>query len=586
MRLIFNVNAESIYREVFMKSPSSTTRRHFLKGSFSSAGLIGTGMALGSGWVEKANAAVIPDNSPEGIVSLNSGKIRGTIADGVRIYRGIPYGADTGGKNRFLPPQPVKKWQGVRDALEFGNMAPQSSGGPGSEPPPPTNNARITRTLFAPLTSQPESEDCLYLNVWSKGVGQKADRPVMVWLHGGGFISGSGASSLYDGINLCRRGDVVVVTINHRLGALAHLNLYPFIKDEKYKNSGMAGMLDAVQALEWVRDNIAAFGGNPNNVTIFGESGGGRKVSTLLATPAAKGLFHRAIIQSGPGLRFPTQEIAAMRTKILMEELGLTTDQTDKLLTIPFEKITAAQITAERKTIAQLPESAPFFDRYGWSPVICDALPNSPFDPEAPMESLDIPVMIGSNRHEMALFISPNKALDVIDMKMLRAQVKPLAGEFTDELIAIYQKQYPTENLRGILLLILADDRYRIDSIKLAERKSAKEAAPIYMYRFDWETPVWNGLLRASHALEIPFVFNNAQLSDAFTGGGPDAVQLSAVMSETWMSFARTGNPNNPMLPNWKPYEEKNRATMIFNDLSELENDPGSAERKAWKKIR
>ncbi|MGI1677622.1 MAG: carboxylesterase/lipase family protein [Cellvibrionaceae bacterium] len=568
-------------------SLSKSTRRHFLKGSVSTAGLIGTGLGLGATWSNQSEAKVLPDNNPKAIVKTTAGKIRGTIADGVRIYRGIPYGADTGGENRFLPPQPVEKWDGIRDALEFGNMAPQAGGIAGAGRP--LADARITSALFAPLTAQPQSEDCLFLNVWSKGVGKKANRPVMVWLHGGGFTSGSGASSLYDGINLCRRGDVVVVTINHRLGALAHLNLSPLNKDQygdKYKNSGMAGMLDAVQALEWVRDNIKQFGGDANNVTIFGESGGGRKVSTLLATPSAKGLFHRAIIQSGPGLRFPTQEIATLRTKILMEELGLTADQTDKLLAIPFEKIAAAQGVAERKTVAQLPESAPFFDRYGWSPVVCDALPHSPFDPEAPQESIDIPVMIGTNRHEMALFISPNKALDTIDMKMLKAQVKPFAGDKADELIATYQKQYPEENLRGILLLILADDRYRMDSIRLAERKSKKKAAPIYMYRFDWETPVWNGLLRASHALEIPFVFNNAQLSDAFTGGGPDAVQLSAVMSETWMSFARTGNPNNDMLAKWKPYDSKNRSTMLFSNSPELVNDPGSVERLAWQGIR
>ncbi|MGH1472591.1 MAG: carboxylesterase/lipase family protein [Cellvibrionaceae bacterium] len=564
-----------------------SSRRHFLKGGISSTGMVVSGIGLGSALSNKSNARVLPDNSAEGIIKTTAGKIRGTMADGVRIYRGIPYGADTGGKNRFLPPQPVKQWDGIRDALEFGNMAPQAGGFAGPGRPPA--DARITSTLFAPLTQQPQSEDCLYLNVWSKGVGKKANRPVMVWLHGGGFTSGSGASSLYDGINLCRRGDVVVVTINHRLGALAHLHLSPLNKDQygdKYKNSGMAGMLDAVQALEWVKDNIKEFGGDANNVTIFGESGGGRKVSTLLATPSAKGLFHRAIIQSGPGLRFPTQEIATLRTKILMEELGLTADQTDKLLMIPFEKIAAAQGVAERKTVAQLPESAPFFDRYGWSPVVCDALPHSPFDPEAPQESLDIPVMIGTNRHEMALFISPNKALDTIDMKMLKTQVKPFAGDKADELIATYQKQYPEENLRGILLLMLADDRYRMDSITLAERKSKKKAAPIYMYRFDWETPVWNGLLRASHALEIPFVFNNAQLSDAFTGGGPDAVQLSAVMSDTWMSFARNGNPNNDMIPNWAPYDSEKRSTLLFNDSLKLIDDPGSVERMAWKDIR
>ncbi len=390
---------------------------------------------------------------------------------------------------------------------------------------------------------------------------------------------------MYEGTNLCRRGDVVVVTLNHRLGALAHLNLAEF-GGEKFARSGMVGMLDIVKALEWVRDNIAQFGGDPNNVMIFGESGGGRKVSTLLAMPGAKGLFHRAVVHSGPGIRFPAAKIATRRAEIVMNELGLKTNQIEELQKIPFEKLIAVQALAERKVVAELPEGSSFFDGYGWSPVMGPDLPEWPFDPVASPAAKNIPIIIGSNRHEMALFISPNKNLDEVDEATLKNQVESFAGDHADHLIATYRKQYPQEELRGILLLALADDRYRMDSIKIAERRVQQGGAPTYMYRFDWETPVWDGLLRASHALEIPFAFDNAQLCHAFTGGGPDAVALAAVMSETWIQFARTGNPNNAVLPEWKAYDEKNRATMTFNDVSALQNDPGKAEREVWKKIR
>ena len=557
------------------------TRRRFIQTT--------SALGLGSLLVSHSSAAkVYPNPDPKAVVETTAGKVRGLIADGVHIFRGIPYGDDTGGKNRFKPPQPTKPWSGIRDTLEYGNMAPQGGGAPPNAGM--MRGARVTRSLFAPLNSQPHSEDCLYLNIWSNGVNQENNRAVMVWLHGGGFTSGSGASTLYDGINLARRGDVVVVTINHRLGALGYSHLAE-VGGSDYERSGMAGMLDIVQALEWVRDNIGNFGGDPNRVMIFGESGGGRKVSTLLGMPGAKGLFHRAVVHSGPGLRFTSTETANKRVHQLMQELGLQANQFDKLLDVPFEKIIAAQNTADRKVSASLPADVTFFERYGWAPVLGQDLLHWPFDPSGPDESLDVPVIVGCNRHEMALFITPNERMDRVDDATLLAQVQDMVGDSAETLIASYKKSHPHEDLRGILLLIASDDRYRMDSIKLAERKYArlsanKQAAPVYMYRFDWETPVWDGLLRAPHALEIPFVFGNAQLSSNFTGGGPDAVALSAIMSETWASFAKTGNPNNSVLPQWKPYTTQTRDTMLFNDRSELRSDPDSADRLAWVDIK
>lgn len=556
-------------------------RRQFIKAS----SVVGVSNLLFSGF---ANAKILANPDPKAVVETSAGKVRGLISDGVHIFRGVPYGDDTGGKNRFMPPQKPKQWAGVRDTLEYGNMAPQGGGAPPNAGM--MRGRRVTRSLFAPLNSQPQSEDCLYLNVWTNGVNQRSDRAVMVWLHGGGFTSGSGASSLYDGINLARRGDVVVVTINHRLGALGYSELSE-IGGSDFAGSGMAGMMDIVQALGWVKENIQRFGGDPNRVMIFGESGGGRKVSTLLGMPSAKGLFHSAVVHSGPGLRFTSNDTAHKRVVQLMKELGLNENQFDQLRQLPFDKIIAAQNTADRKVSATLPPDVTFFERYGWAPVLGPDLPHWPFDPSGPEESVDVPVIVGCNRHEMALFLTPNEKLDEVDDATLLSQVKGMVGEHAETIIASYKKSHPKENLRGILLLIASDDRYRIDSIKLAERKFERQqktsgAAPVYMYRFDWETPVWDGLLRAPHALEIPFVFGNAQLSSAFTGGGPDAVALSAVMSETWATFAKTGNPNNAVLPEWKPYETKNRNTMLFNDQNTLVSDPDSADRLAWQKIK
>ena len=556
-------------------------RRRFIQ----SSGALSLGSLLLN---NSASAKVYPNSDPKAVVETTAGKVRGLISDGVHIFRGVPYGDDTGGANRFMPPRPPQPWAGVRDTIEYGNMAPQSGAAPvgaGMQ-----SGARVTRTLFAPLNSQPQSEDCLYLNIWTNAVNKSANRAVMVWLHGGGFTSGSGASTLYDGINLAKRDDVVVVTLNHRLGALGYLHLTE-LGGEDYQRSGMAGMLDLIRALEWVRDNIKAFGGDPKRVMIFGESGGGRKTSTMLGMPGAKGLFHRAVVHSGPGLRFTSTETANKRAHQLMQELGLQSNQFDKLLQLPFEKIIAAQDSADRKVAAQLPPDVTFFERYGWAPVLGPDLPHWPFDPNGPDESIDVPVIVGCNRFEMALFFTPNKNLDVIDEATLTAQVKGMVGDNAESLIAAYRKTHPNEDLRGILLLIASDDRYRMDSIKLAERKYAKaatskKAAPVYMYRFDWETPVWDGLLRAPHALEIPFVFGNAQLSSAFTGGGPDAVALSAKMSEAWTSFAKTGNPNNKKLPEWKPYTSESRDTMLFNDECKLQSDPDSADRLAWSDIK
>jgi para-nitrobenzyl esterase len=432
--------------------------------------------------------------------------------------------------------------------------------------------ATITALIGVPPPEQ-EGEDCLSLNVLTPAVGEGGKRPVLFWCHGGGFTAGSGAGRFYNGTNLPIRGNVVVVTVNHRLGPFGYLYLGD-LAGEAYAASGNVGMLDLVAALEWVRDNIEAFGGDPGNVTIFGESGGGGKVSALLAMPAAQGLFQRAIIQSGPGLRMMSREKATENAANVLKTLEIAPKDVTRLSTLPVEQILQANARVNRNPLG------------GWSPVVDGrVLPQHPFDPVAPALSANVPLIIGTNKDEATLFLQNDAALTSLDEAGLRARIHAFAGDATDALLTSYHHAYPHASPGDLFTSFMTDRLFRIHSITIAERKYEQGTAPVYMYLFTWETPVLNGRLKSTHALEIPFVFDNLSPARNFTGESPELVPLAEKMSEAWLAFARDGKPGYRGLPSWTAYELEGRATMMFDTTCRVENDPGGEIRKAWQGI-
>lgn len=484
------------------------------------------------------------------IATTMTGTLRGASDGGVLAFKGIPYAAPPVGARRFLPPAPAAPWSGVRDALEYGASCPQPSARPEGWSQEPSL-----------------SEDCLYLNVWTPACDGRA-RPVMVWLHGGGFSIGSGSWPVYDGTALARRGDVVVVTVNHRLGIFGYLHLKE-IAGPEFASSGNAGMLDLVAALEWVRDNIAAFGGDPSNVTIFGESGGGAKVSTLLAMPAARGLFHRAAVQSGPGLR--SRVAAGQATELAKQavaDLAAGTNSVHALQSVPAEKLLGFQGKLGRAAM------------FAFSPVIDDVhLPEHPGDAIKDGDAADVPMIIGCNRDEATLFLAMESGLDgltVLDGDHVPARLASL-GEHARPIIETYRRTRPDASPRDLLVAIESDRMMRIPSIELAERKLTGGKAPVFMYLFCWAA----GPLGSAHGYEIPFVFDNARppVMPESVGRG----NLAARMSDAWIAFARDGAPDHPGIPHWPAYSLSDRATMIFDrDAVCVRNDPSGEERAAW----
>jgi para-nitrobenzyl esterase len=506
-------------------------------------------------------------------VDTANGKLRGRSVAGIHSFLGVRYGASTDGRNRFMPPRKPQPWTGVQDAFSYGNSAPQSN--------PAQADAGAQRGDIGQLLAgtdgprPPESEDCLFLNVWTPGVNDNGKRPVMFWLHGGGFTTGSDSGALFIGANLARRGDVVVVGINHRLGALGFTHLGD-LGGEEFVHSGNVGMLDAVAALEWVRDNIGRFGGDPNRVMIFGESGGGQKVSMLLGSPPARGLFHRAVIESGPGPKMMERDRATEIARMLLSEVGLDAKRVPELQSLPMEKILAAQFAVSGK----LRGFPGIID--GFAPVLDPTvLPAHPFYPHATRVSEDVPVIVGNNRTEMTLFADP--AAFSLDENGLKTRTKAFLGDRADALIEVYRRANPRATPSDLFFLIWTDDPTTIFSNNIAERRAALGKAPTYRYRFDWETPALGGQLKSPHTLEMPFVFDNAQVAPGLTGGAsPEAVALAARVSEAWIAFATRGDPNSKKsgLPPWPAYDSQRRATMLFNNESKVVDDPSSEERK------
>ncbi len=498
--------------------------------------------------------------SPAPIIKTSNGPVRGRMNDrGLFVFKGIRYGAPPVGDLRFKPPRKPALWTEVADASKYGARAIQAEGG-------------IAPEVDAPKTS----EDCLFLNVWTPGLDTKK-RPVMVWLHGGGFSSGSGGDSFSEGSNLARKGNLVVVSVNHRLNVFGFLQLSKEWGPE-YASSGQAGMLDIVLSLEWVRDNIARFGGNPANITIFGESGGGRKVAMLMAMPAAKGLFHKAIIQSGSGLDAPSLAESVARGRELLKKLGIAEGDVQALAGADAKSIFDAQPPASGSAS---PPGQLMMPTGGFVPCVEGiALPRKPFIPDAPQISARIPLLIGSNKDEMTIFRSSDPKFGGFTDEDFIAYMRKQLPAKTEALIPALRKAFPGYSPSHLMAAAETMKGYWIATVLQAERKSAQSAAPVYGYLLAWETPVNGGRLRAHHALDVPLVFDNVESTRNMVGPGSEPQRVADLMSSAWIAFARTGNPNTDMLPHWPAYDVKNRATMIFNLDSRVQNDPYSELRR------
>ena len=492
------------------------------------------------------------------VASTGFGKVRGVVDDGVLSFLGIRYGADTA-TTRFSAPVKPDAWSGIVDADAYGNSCPQTPIGSGGG-------------LFSSWKPDPDpamDEDCLFLNVWTPALRDGEKRPVMVWFHGGGFASGNGSSRAYVGTRLAKRGDVVVVTVNHRLNVFGYLalNHYPGFED-----SAAAGVLDMVLALEWVRDNIEEFGGDPGNVMIFGESGGGAKVSTLMATPKAEGLFHRAVVQSGALLRFPSQARSQAAADRLVANLGLTADTIDEIRTLPVDTIKEAF----KGTGAG---AAPSLDGR--------TLVHHPFDPEAAPSGRDVPLMLGTNRTENSIFAgSMNPRLFDLTWETLEvAMAKTYPDEDVAAIIAGYRELDPDADPADVYFEATTDARWLTGHVVQAESKVRQGGAPVYLYLFNWDTPVDGGKWRSPHALEIGFVFDNVANSESMSGIGEEQQRVADIMADTWIAFARTGNPNNPAIPEWKPYDLTERPVMVLDTTPELVNDARGQQRALFSDV-
>lgn len=516
-----------------------------------------------------SSQASITTSSAE--IEIATGRLRGTRTGRVAAFKGVPYSGPVSGARRFRRAPPVLPWKGYRSADAIGPRAFQDS-----------NNFGFSHELLAvmPPSSQRMDEDCLTLNVWTPALHETQLRPVMVWLHGGAFIQGTAWYPWHDGAELAQCGEVIVVSLCHRLGAFGFLYLHELGGDE-FEQSGIVGMLDIVDALKWIRGNIAAFGGDPNRITVFGHSGGGAKISALLAMPEAHGLFHQAMIQSGPALEFITVEEAAATTRSMLQELGISAADYRQLGIVPAEKLLQAQ-QGVLKRLAGMPFV--MRRRVGFNPVVGGKdQPSHPFVPGASALAANIPLVIGTTKDEMSMFLYNKPWANGEDEGSVRAAAEGVLGLDGGQALRVlnsYGEARPTESMARNLIAAASDRCFRNDSLLIADRKVAGGAGPVFTYLFTWETPALEGRLRSAHTLEAPFVFNQPRVAPL--AGGREGGRLAELMSASWAAFAHTGSPQTPALPLWTRHDAERRPTMVFNEECSLQNDPMRGERLAW----